>query len=114
MPGTLVEIGLKELEGLGSQLSTWLCPPSSQIRMQASALAFAAPLPVVAIACRAEMYCSRFTPRKLREPTRKKSRRLACSPGLQKPHPFCFIGSTFSMVKSKLAGTDQRPHKIPQ
>src|SRR5437867_11467551 len=38
MPGTLVEIGLKLLFDLGSQVSMWLGPPSSQNRITAFAL----------------------------------------------------------------------------
>ena len=38
MPGTLVAIGLRLLFPLGSQVSIWLGPPSSQSRMHAWAL----------------------------------------------------------------------------
>ena len=40
MPATFVEIGLKLLLDLGSQVSMWLGPPSSQNRMTALALPF--------------------------------------------------------------------------
>ena len=39
IPATLVEIGLKLLLGLGSQVSIWPGPPSNMSRMQAWALA---------------------------------------------------------------------------
>ena len=40
MPGTFVEIGLKLLLDLGSHVSMWLGPPSSQKRITALALPF--------------------------------------------------------------------------
>ncbi len=39
MPGTFVEMGLNAEPGLGSQVSIWLGPPSSQRRMHDWALA---------------------------------------------------------------------------
>src|SRR5437588_12089178 len=41
IPGTLVEIGLKLLFDLGSHVSMWLGPPSSQNRITALALPLA-------------------------------------------------------------------------
>src|SRR5437763_7143658 len=41
MPGTLVEIGLKLLLALGSHVSMWLGPPSSQNRITDFALPLA-------------------------------------------------------------------------
>ena len=54
MPGTLVDMGLKELLALGSHMSMWLGPPLSQSRMQAWALpGRAVPLEVASgAACR--------------------------------------------------------------
>src|SRR5579864_8750250 len=50
MPGTLVEIGLKLLFDLGSHVSTWLGPPSSQNRITDFALASAGDLATAASA----------------------------------------------------------------
>ena len=38
MPATFVEMGLNADDGFGSQVSSWLGPPSSHKRMQACAL----------------------------------------------------------------------------
>ena len=50
MPATLVEIGLKLLLVLGSQVSMWLGPPSSQKRMTDFALPATGALPDAAAA----------------------------------------------------------------
>ena len=75
MPGTLVEIGLKELFLLGSQVSTWLGPPFSQSKITDCALAAGA-LPVAAMARWSPRYWLRVRPRKLKDPTCKMERRL--------------------------------------
>ena len=76
IPGTLVEMGLKELLGLGSQVSTWLGPPSSHSRMQAWALPFVSgTLPLARAVWRAWKNWLRWIPSRLSEPTRRKWRR---------------------------------------
>ena len=72
MPATLVEIGLKLLLGLGSQVSMWLGPPSSQNKMTEVALPGTGAL--AAAACR---YSLRVRPRNPSEPTLRKSQREA-------------------------------------
>ena len=78
MPGTLVEMGLKLLPALGSHMSTWLGPPSSQTRMHDLAVAFASTsMPASAkmlLACR---YRLRLMPNRLRAPVRMNSRRFS-------------------------------------
>ena len=74
IPGTLVEMGLKELLGLGSQVSTWLGPPSSQSRMQAWAFPLGA-VPPASTVRRAWRNWLRWIPSRLSEPTRRKWRR---------------------------------------
>src|SRR5438270_12398127 len=71
MPATLVEIGLKLLFVLGSQVSTWLGPPSSQKRITALAFPFAGE-PVSAAA---ESASRRESPRKPSDPAVMKLRR---------------------------------------
>ena len=51
IPATFVEIGLRPLLTLGSQVSIWLAPPSSQRRMQACALVFRFSTPAFARTC---------------------------------------------------------------
>src|SRR6185369_3273831 len=70
IPATLVEIGLKLLLGLGSQVSMWLGPPSSQNRMTEVALPPAGALDVAA-----RRYSLSVSPRNPRDPTLRKSRR---------------------------------------
>src|SRR5262245_56043680 len=81
MPATLVEIALNAELDFGSQVSTWLGPPSSHSRM--AACAFPPDAPVAAAARR---LCARSTPRNPSEPTRRKSRREAW-PGFSLRHP---------------------------
>ena len=76
MPSTLVEMGRKELLVLGSQVSIWLGPPSSQTRMQALAFAPERSAPAVLSAASSRRYWVRWAPRNPSEPTRMKSRRL--------------------------------------
>src|SRR5579864_5914919 len=99
MPGTLVEIGLKLLLLLGSQVSTWLGPPSSQKRI--TALAFpstgdfaSAP---AASAFRSE------SPRKPSEPAVTKLRRVVG----------CCIDPSL-MILREFAGANQGPDKLTQ
>ena len=75
MPGTLVEIGLKLLLVLGSQVSMWLGPPSSQNRMTAFALPSTGAFALDAAA--AERYSLSVSPRKPSDPTVRKLRRVA-------------------------------------
>src|SRR5439155_19356626 len=70
MPATLVDIGLKLLLGLGSKVSMWLGPPSSQKRITLFALAAPA-----GEAAAAASVSRRVRPRNPREPTVRKSRR---------------------------------------
>src|SRR5215472_3015200 len=72
MPGTLVEIGLKLLLDLGSQVSMWLGPPSSQQRITALALALGFKPASVA----ADSTCRKERPRKPSDPAVIKLRRL--------------------------------------
>src|SRR5437773_1843943 len=64
MPGTLVEIGLKLLFVLGSHVSTWLGPPSSQKRITACALPFRGDL----VAAAADSTSRSENPRKPSDP----------------------------------------------
>src|SRR5436190_316040 len=70
IPGTLVEIGLKLLFDLGSQVSMWLGPPSSQKRITALALPLAGESAAAASASRIE------SPRNPSEPAVIKLRRV--------------------------------------
>ena len=74
IPGTRLGIALKAEFGLGSHVSIWLGPPSSQIRMQLWAFA---PVDAPAAAARltASRYWLRLIPTKFRAPSRRKSRR---------------------------------------
>src|SRR5258706_13032155 len=74
MPGTLVEIGLKELLLLGSQVSTWLGPPFSQSKMTDCASA-AGGLPAAAPAPCGPTDYTNVPPQKLTGPTLKTERR---------------------------------------
>src|SRR5438477_2254952 len=94
MPGTFVPMALNAELALGSQVSTWLGPPSSQSRMHAWALP---PAPWMEAARR---YCSRWMPRKPREPTLRKSRRLA------------FIVMTPLMILREFARAKHRPDEL--
>ena len=49
MPGTLVDMDPKLLLGLGSQVSIWAGPPSSQMRMHELALAESTSFPALAM-----------------------------------------------------------------
>src|SRR5438552_2623448 len=88
MPGTFVEMALNAEFDLGSHVSTWLGPPSSHSMM--TDCAFAPETPAAAA-----------MPRKPREPTRKKSRREACSRVILKHPVYCIDRpsqpSTFSL-----------------
>ena len=77
MPATLVGMALNPLLGLGSQVSTWLGPPSSQRRMQEVALAGDPALAIKSFRARNWL---KLKPSRLREPTRRKSRRRRFSP----------------------------------
>ena len=79
MPASLVGMALNPLLGLGSQVSTWLGPPSSQRRMQDSAFAFPGG-PALAIKSFRARYWLSLKPSRLSEPTRRKSRRPRFSP----------------------------------
>src|SRR6266852_7409318 len=70
IPATLVEIGLKLLFVLGSHVSMWLGPPSSQKRITALALPFAG------AAAAAESASRQENPRKPSDPAVIKLRRL--------------------------------------
>src|ERR1700704_1932246 len=72
MPGTLVEIGLKLLLDLGSHVSMWLGPPSSQKRITAFALPFTGDL----LAAAAESASRSESPRKPSDPAVTKFLRL--------------------------------------
>src|SRR5437868_12684683 len=72
IPATLVEIGLKLLLGLGSHVSMWLGPPSSQNRITACALPFNGDLAAVA----AESASRNESPRKPSDPAVTKLRRV--------------------------------------
>src|SRR4051812_31018189 len=75
IPGTLVEIGLKLLLVLGSHVSMWLGPPSSQKRITALAL----PVTGALAAAAAARYWLSERPRKPSEPTlRKLLRQMGC------------------------------------
>src|SRR5581483_562229 len=99
MPGTLVEIGLKLLLALGSHVSIWLGPPSSQNRITAFALPFAVDFASAAAAStsRKEM------PRNPSEPAVTKLLRVVG----------CCI-AILSMIFRKFAGANQGPDKFPQ
>src|SRR2546427_3229510 len=71
MPATLVEIGLKLLLALGSHVSMWLGPPSSQKRITALALPLAGELASAAAASASR----RDSPRKPSDPAGIKLRR---------------------------------------
>src|SRR5439155_12394217 len=71
MPGTLVEIGLKLLFDLGSHVSMWLGPPSSQKRITALAL----PLGGESAAAAAESASRSESPRNPSDPAVIKLRR---------------------------------------
>src|SRR5436190_3040666 len=111
MPGTLVEIGLKLLSpGLGSQVSTWLGPPSSQSRMQDCALAdFSAWLPSAA---RTRLWSCRNwlspIPARFKAPTRRKFL-LEKSSKAHSEH-----GMTFAplMIFRELARGNQFPREV--
>ena len=72
IPATFVEIGLKLLFVLGSHVSMWLGPPSSQKRITALALPFVGELPSAA----AESASRRESPRKPSDPAVMKLRRV--------------------------------------
>src|SRR5258705_6615106 len=84
MPATLVEIGLKLLLGLGSQVSMWLGPPSSQNRMTEVALPWTGALA-------AFRYSLSVRPRNPREPTLRKSLRVVGWVGILPPIVLVFI-----------------------
>src|SRR5947209_5411838 len=74
MPATFVEIGLKLLLPLGSQVSIWLGPPSSQKRMTAFALALGWTAGLASAA--ADSAWPRESPRKPSDPALIKFRRV--------------------------------------
>src|ERR1044071_9933225 len=98
MPGTLVEIGLKLLLVFGSQVSTWLGPPSSQNRIPALAL----PLGVAESAAAASA-SRRESPKKPREPAVIKLRRVVG----------CCISPSL-MILREFTCANQGPHEFAQ
>src|SRR5690348_6150920 len=99
MPGTLVEIGLKLLLALGSHVSTWLGPPSSQKRITAFALPSTGDLASVAAASTSLSE----TPRKPSDPAVTKLLRVIG----------CCIDPS-SMILRKFAGANQGPDEFTQ
>src|SRR5262245_44377672 len=100
MPGTLVEIGLKLLLDLGSQVSTCIGPPSSQKRMTACALPFKPEL----VAAADESASPSESPRKPRDPAVTKLRRVTG----------CGIDPPYLMILREFTGTSQSPDKLAQ
>src|SRR6266581_2943210 len=99
MPATLVEIGLKLLFVLGSHVSMWLGPPSSQKRITALALPFGGELASAAAASASR----RESPRKPSDPAVIKLRRVVGC---------CMVPPL--MILREFAGTNQGPDKFAQ
>src|SRR5437879_606618 len=104
MPATLVEIGLKLLLGLGSQVSMWLGPPSSQKRITEVAFPGTGE---VAAACR---YSLSVRPRNPSEPTLRKSRRELGWLAILSS----YVHFLLSVILRKFASADQSPDEFPK